>query len=710
MIVRTKRTFSFPDRGTVRLLVTLAALLGWTVLPLPAEQPASHPDLDALEELAMKAAVQKVAPSVVQIETTGGTDILETGPEGVVRKGMGPTTGLVVEADGYIISSAFNFANKPTAIFVQVPGHKDHYVAKVVATDQTRMLTLLRIEANGLPLPVAAPKKDFRVGQWSLALGRTWSTPEGPPSVSVGIISALDRIWGKAVQTDAKVSPVNYGGPLIDIQGRVQGVLVPASPRASGETAGLEWYDSGIGFAIPLEDVLAVLPRLKQGQDLNRGLLGVLLKGQDMFSTPPEIASVTPGSVAARAGIKPGDTITAIDGAPVVRQAQMMHALGNKYEGDVISLKVKRGDQEVNFPNLKLAGLQVAFAYPFLGILPVRDDPAKGVEVRYVYPQSPADKAGLKPGDRVLSLTQGKAKVQSFSGRDQLLGLLNNLMPGTEVQVEVRRQGDKGLENLTVKLGELPDTVPAKLPERASAKKALEAPKPMAGTAPAAPAVAPKEEDKKKAETGFLQRTNAAGDRRYWIYVPEDYDPNIAYALVVWLHPAHQGNDKADREFVNFWKPWCRERHIILVGPRAENETGWLFNEADFVLETVHHVLGEYAIDHERIVAHGQGAGGNLAFYLAFQDRDLIRGVAAAGAALAGPAKENVPNQRLTFFLVTGAKDPLAPAMTQTRTKLTEKKFPVVYHELPDRSPENLARDPTLLEELVRWIDSLDRL
>ena len=91
-----------------------------------------------------------------------------------------------------------------------------------------------------------------------MAVGRTLvGQVDQMPSVSVGIISALDRIWGKAIQTDAKVSPTNYGGPLIDLYGRVQGVLVPASPQAEGETAGFEWYDSGIGFAIPLEDINA---------------------------------------------------------------------------------------------------------------------------------------------------------------------------------------------------------------------------------------------------------------------------------------------------------------------------------------------------------------------------------------------------------------------------------------------------------------------
>src|SRR5262249_39090812 len=147
---------------------------------------------------------------------------------------------------------------------VAVPNHKERYVAKVVATDQTRMLTLLKVEPAGkLVVPEAVKASDFKVGQTSIAVGRTLvERVDQSPSVSVGIISATDRIWGKAIQSDAKISPTNYGGPLVDLTGRVQAVLVPASPRAEGETAGLEWYDSGIGFGMPLEDVFAVLPRL----------------------------------------------------------------------------------------------------------------------------------------------------------------------------------------------------------------------------------------------------------------------------------------------------------------------------------------------------------------------------------------------------------------------------------------------------------------
>src|SRR5262249_53384882 len=213
----------------------------------------------------------------VQIETAGGTEMVGAGgPGGPVLKGVGPTTGVIVSPDGFIITSAFNFANKPTAVFVTIPGRKERLVAKTIATDQTRMLTLVKVEATGLPVAKAVPKKEAQIGQWAAALGRTLDPiVDNPPSMSAGIISALERICGKAFQTDAKVASVNYGGPLIDIAGRVYGVLVPANPFAEGDTAGVEWYDSGIGFAIPFEDVLAVLPRLKQGKDLRKGLLGV---------------------------------------------------------------------------------------------------------------------------------------------------------------------------------------------------------------------------------------------------------------------------------------------------------------------------------------------------------------------------------------------------------------------------------------------------
>lgn len=687
------------------LLALSAALL--LVGPAPAQPPA---DLDALRQQAIREAAQRVAPSVVQIQTSGGTDVIGAGPRGAqVRKGIGPTTGVIVSADGYIISSAFNFANKPSSIDVAIPGRKERLVAKLVATDHTSMVVLLKVEATGLPVPAAAPRQALRVGQTVLALGRTLEpNVERPPSVSEGIISALGRIWGKAVQTDAKVSPANYGGPLLDLDGRVVGVLVPASPRAEGEAAGFEWYDSGIGFAIPLEDINAVLPRLKQGKDLHKGMLGVTPKSADMYGVPPEVGSVHPGSPADAAGIKPGDVVKEIDGRPVANMAQLLHALGTKYEGDTISLKLLRGKEEVSHPKLVLGGGKSTTPPAFLGVLPMRDDPELGVEIRYVYPKSPADVAGLKAGDRIMKAGPNRmgAPLMPLGGRDHLMGLLTSAIPGAEIKLEIVRKEGKKTDTLTVKLAEVPEAVPDKLPEQATAKKALEPRKPLPGMPPPPPPK--KEEAKKKPETGLIKRTNEAKDKNYWLYVPEDYDPNISYALVVWLHPVGKNKDSDIDDFKETWEDFCAKQHIILAGPQAENDTGWVASEADFVQAVAREVLGQYTIDRARVIAHGMGIGGQMAYYIGFHNRDLFRGVATTGAVLTNQVKERVPGQPLSFYLVAGGKDPLAKAIAESKAKLAEQKYPAVLREVPEMGHQYL--DAKSFEELVRWIDALDRI
>ncbi|OAI51450.1 hypothetical protein AYO44_17120 [Planctomycetaceae bacterium SCGC AG-212-F19] len=700
------------------LSITAAVLtwLSFAVLPAVAQQ-----DIGDLEQKALKDAITRVAPSVVQIETSGGTEIISAGPRGMqVRKGVGPTTGVIVSSDGYVISSSFNFANKPTAIFVTVPGANERYVAKVVATDYTRMLTLLKIDANNLAVPKAVAKKDLRIGQTALALGRTLGAGDdrsltGPPSVSAGIVSALNRIWGKAVQTDAKVSPVNYGGPLVDIAGRVIGVLVPASPQGNDETAGLEWYDSGIGFAIYMEDINAAFPRLKEGRDLRRGLLGITMQGGDQYGAAPTVATVAPDSAASRHGIRVGDVITEVDGQPVNNHAQVLHKLGGKYDGDSVNVTIKRGGETLKIENIKLAGTLTSYPHAWLGILPLRDDPEEGLEIRYVYPGSPADAAKLKEGDRIMKIGAGMTAAQAFTGRDQLTGKLNPLPPGSEVKLEVLRKADKKTETVTVKLGVLPDTVPEKLPEIATLKRALE---PLKGAQPkGAPKPEPKPEpkpdkDAKDPETGFFKRTNATNDHDYWLYVPtagkeKKFDKNVAHALVIWLHPTGKSKEKDFEDFASVWREFCDEHNIILLMPKSENENGWLPAEADAVVGMVNEVAGQYTLDKQRVIAHGMGLGGQMAFYMGFNNRDLIRGVATTGAILASALKDNVANQRLQFYLIAGGKDPLVKDIQESKTKLAGNKFSVIYREIPDMGHQYL--DAKTLTELVRWIDSMDR-
>src|SRR5688572_1772999 len=135
--------------------------------------PAAAQDLQELEEQAVLSAVNTVAPSVVRIETLGGLERV-----GQVLVGTGPTTGLVVSEDGFIVSSAFNFIQQPSSILVTLPGGT-RAAAKIVARDHARMLVLLKVASEAkLPVPPAVPRGEIAVGQWAIAVGRTYEQSE----------------------------------------------------------------------------------------------------------------------------------------------------------------------------------------------------------------------------------------------------------------------------------------------------------------------------------------------------------------------------------------------------------------------------------------------------------------------------------------------------------------------------------------------------
>jgi S1-C subfamily serine protease/predicted esterase len=719
------------------LIAVAAALL--------AAPTAPAADVNEATEKAMKAASAKVAPCVVKIETAGGAEVaLPGGPKkgpapkggGGVRKGVGPTTGLIVDPDGYVITSAFNFANKPTDIFVTIPG-RPRLVAKVVASDETRMLTLLKVDAKGLPVPEAFPKKDVEIGQWTIALGRT-SDPEvdHSPSMSIGIVSALNRIWGKAIQTDAKTSPVNYGGPLVSLDARVYGVVVPASNRAEGETAGVDVYDSGIGFAVPLEDIMRVLPRMKKGEDLRKGLLGINAQSTNTYTDPVVVGAIQPDSAAARAGLQVGDKILEINGHRVPHFVSLQHVMGPLYEGDAVTVKVERDGKEKEFKDVKLLGTATAYVNAFLGLLPMRDDPGPGVEVRYVYPKSPADAAGIKAGDRVMKLGQappagakGPAAPPpaAIQNRAALIAALQRLTPGTEIKIELKRkEGDK-TETVTAKLVPAPAELPDKLPLPSSAGKAQEGqPKPKAKDPkdpfppmesdeelePVSCGQEPKKDDAKKddkpkVETGYMTRTNEALGREYWVFVPDNYDANKSYGLIVWFHNAGEGG-KDGEKMARTFREVCEDHNFIVMGPKSGNNEGWLPSETELVMRDVHTVLGQYTIDKTRVVAHGKGNGGQMAFYVGFNARDVFRGVGVVGSPLGTNPKDNVANQPLSFFIAAGDKDPALKEIKESKDLLTQKRFPVVFREMKESGKEYF--DAATFADFVAWLDSLDRV
>jgi serine protease Do len=196
-------------------------------------------------------------------------------------------------------------------------------------------------------VPQLAPRDEIQVGQWAVAVGVGFGAQS--PALSAGIISAASRISTKAIQTDANTSPANYGGPLVDLDGRVIGVCVPLSPGSRAESAGAEWYDSGIGFAVPLDGLEEILARLKAGETLKHAFLGVATAP---FGAPPtgaEIKEVVPDSPAAKAGLEKGDKILSVAGAEVIDVAQLRSLLGRHFAGDKVEVAVRRGEEQKTF-------------------------------------------------------------------------------------------------------------------------------------------------------------------------------------------------------------------------------------------------------------------------------------------------------------------------------------------------------------------------
>ena len=581
----------------------------------PATLQAAGDNVGAQEQVAFEAAVNRVAPAVVRIETIGGLEQVEG-----VLIGSGPTTGLIVDPSGYIISSAFNFVGKPASVLVRLPDGR-RKPARVVATDHARMLVLLKIDPDK-PLPTCqiAPRGEMRVGQWAIAVGRTFDSPR--PNMAVGILSALDRVWGKAIQTDAAVSPNNYGGPLVNVRGRVLGVLVPLSPESADEIAGMEWYDSGIGFAVPMEHIQRILPRLEKGEDLYPGVLGVSLKGSNLYTGEPIVAACRQKSPAALAGIKPGDRIVEIEGRAVARSAELREALGRRYAGDTIRITVLRGKQRIS-RDIKLVAKLEPFQHGFLGILPLRGPDEEGVRVRYVYPQSPAAAAGIVAGDLLVSLAG-----EPIEGRIALMEQIGVLEPGTTVKLELRR-GD-ALRKIEATLATLPEDLPPDDLPPAVNKSSLPQP-PSAVKKPSKDATQPK-----------AARLPAVGARRLTIpeysneiraYVPEHYSPDVPCGVVVWLHAPGGFDWKA---LLAQWKPLCDQYDLILVAPKSVDQARWVPAEAALVGRLLVEIASNYTVDPARIAADGYEGGGSLAFLAAQRNRDMIRAVAAVEASPVG--------------------------------------------------------------------------
>jgi S1-C subfamily serine protease len=356
---------TMPTRRTLftALAAAAAALaLGSALLPLQARTESSPRAVTprgalAADELANIDIFKRASPSVVHITTLAAQrDLFSLNVQQVPR---GTGTGFVWDDSGHIVTN-YHVIQGGTAARVTL-ADQSSFDAELVGAFADRDLAVLRIKAPKDKLPPLAigSSRELIVGQRVYAIGNPFGLDQ---TLTIGIVSALNReiesfnqrtIRG-VIQTDAAINPGNSGGPLIDSAGRLIGVNTQiASP--SGASA-------GIGFAIPVDEVNRIVPRLIRDGRFVRPALGISAGPaslQRSLGLPKGVAlvQVSPGSPAARAGLEPfrrgqrgevvaGDVITAVGDDAIDSLDDLLALLERRQPGEQVTLAVWRAGQQ----------------------------------------------------------------------------------------------------------------------------------------------------------------------------------------------------------------------------------------------------------------------------------------------------------------------------------------------------------------------------
>lgn len=439
---------------------------------------------------AFVAVSKGVTPQVVSITVTSAIRPSSRGevpfddPFGMFRfpdRGIpqqGSGSGVIVTSDGYIITNnhVVSGAAEDGIQVEMIDGSQ--FGAELVGSDPTTDLAVLKVDAEGLPAAAIGSSDDLQVGQIVFAVGN----PLGLNStVTQGIVSAIGRgqlnlnvdAQGYGIedfiQTDAAINPGNSGGGLFNIDGELIGINAAIATQTG--------YSQGYGFAIPIDLAVAVARDLIEDGRVNRGYIGVAIKGVDQkladyldleVGDGVLIEAVQEGSAAEAAGLKQGDIILSIDEESISTPNQLQSLIARKRVGDEVALKVfrfgdtfektvrlrARADDEVvadrrGFDAPRGSEREPAETIDGIGLelddLSSREqriyDVDEGVVVRGVEIYGEAFEQGLREGDLILSVN--RERVSSLEEVEKILDDIDN---GEIVLFKVRRVN--GMESL----------------------------------------------------------------------------------------------------------------------------------------------------------------------------------------------------------------------------------------------------------------------
>lgn len=423
-------------------LPVLALLLGALLNPAAAQERRVVPQSSAQLTLSYAPIVQRVAPAVVNVYAThvvenrnpfladpffrqffGGL------PSRQVERSLG--SGVIVDPAGLVVTN-YHVISGASEVKVAL-SDKREFDADIVLKDPRSDLAVLRIKNARQRFPTLQfdDSDKLQVGDVVLAIGDPFGVGQ---TVTHGIVSALARTqigtsdYQFFIQTDAPINPGNSGGALVDMNGRLVGINSAIASSSGGS--------EGIGFAIPANLVRVVVAAAEAGSKaVRRPWLGAKLQevtpaiADSLGLKIPAgalVASVTPGSPAAAAGLKPGDLIVSIDGAAVEDPDSFDYRFATKPLGGTAQLGIRRQGREAVVPvalrpipnrprdqvviggSSPFSGATVASLTPALADQLRLDPQADGVVITAVADGSAAESMGFRPGDIVVAVNNHK--------------------------------------------------------------------------------------------------------------------------------------------------------------------------------------------------------------------------------------------------------------------------------------------------------------
>ncbi|MEL6698418.1 MAG: trypsin-like peptidase domain-containing protein [Bacteroidota bacterium] len=344
------------------------------------------------------------------------------------RQQVSSGSGVIISSDGFIVTNNHVIASADE-LTVTLSDNRS-YTAKVIGTDPTTDLGLIKIEGTNFEAITLANSDNVAVGEWVLAVGNPFSLAS---TATAGIVSAIgrdleiieDRMAIESfIQTDAAVNPGNSGGALVNLEGQLIGINTAiASPTGA--------Y-AGYAFAVPANIVRKVITDLKEFGGVQRAFLGLInaesLNGE---LAKKERLDLTEGVLvkkladeggAGKAGIRPGDVIVSIDGIKIKNDAKMTELIGRNRPGDVIDVKVFRNGKYQTF-NVQLTDLNGNTEVQAQGRIAVLDD--LGFRLQDLTPYQ-LEKLGIEQGVLVSSLFAGKIKQETDMKENFIIMKVNN--------------------------------------------------------------------------------------------------------------------------------------------------------------------------------------------------------------------------------------------------------------------------------------------